>query len=1299
MDEFGKYTPEEAIQEAHDIKKELNDEFIVRQDTYMPSEYSKAERIVELKKSLTPEQLDEYEKMRSNLMYGWGDKKHSALEHSQLPEELRGYVAAEEIFRDLKHIGQLDVDRISDWLEKGYLSKEQLQSALISGSIASIKEHPFARRYASFVEETSQWVDLLAIPEYRALAEEVIVHELKPDSFEMGYVNDIQQYLVQLGVVEEFKDSPRVREAAIKNYRKALDESIDSFASASYGKPVSWDELVKELFYLTDEQLQETQIGEVAKWLKLGNDHRAYDCIERTKLAKETLLASEVFIDASRRFILEMFKRDQDSESQHGAYDAMEFVDHFKFNADFFADSEIQQGAIAVFLHNIAIGGGNIGTADQIADTFKLPSDFLTSPDAKKAATEGVTKTIRSKNQNDVEYFQRAIEITKLSPEAFANIVEETLFSMFDSDKGTQNAREFALGLGMTEDQFIKMAKNCLIKSLDEGVIRIALAISKGMEFTEDFNQQAEVRFRVVENFYKRAERGETLDMRRLVEQFHLPEDLNEYDTDMLFNIRRKLDFETISELLDFADHYGGYCRFLSETKKDWLLGLDELNQAEKLKLEPEEIHLLLESGFNIFSEWEESSETGRDGWKQAYEILYEHRGELDWDMRNEIIGRLGEAGEIFGYERMFDYMLNNHQVGRREAFSDFDSIINLYKTSGLNPDEFFDQIFQQAQDDQSQSYSKRSAIRWLKEIAKNINLEQISIKDVPGLADISFLQELFKKIDSVEGSMDVFGSWENLKHFYEIQRLSKNISSKNYTFNEVIEFYKLFNVKPPADLALAHQLFGNFLNEEIYRDFRLLSQGELPELFRGLGVRHTGEAGMSEVRERLSGVRRSFKQPDFHGEGLGNPTISAMFKQFVNYETSSWGSHDDEEFEEVVDYHRALVEKGRWTDVPSGYKPSEVLVVDKIDRVKQLTFDYSEQFVNRFNTLKGSISSAISLTEEPHPLESLAKTGEEIRTKVIAEWSNKLKEMEGSGQNPKAIANLRRNTEALQAIDFRSVKDFEHNYQLLGNFREFHELLRQFTFLLAFRNNRQSIDGARRNLANEMPSIDNVSWTLDFIDHITNQETRDRYFEDDKARRAFLQITNPRALAEELSAAQNQDVVGKMPLQFVPTRGLTLEFSGHIADACWASKLTSIAEEYPNFVSVNIVKNPETANESLAGACLLIRTKSSKGEPLLIIRGLNPNENTINQLSVADFFEKFIAFVRPLAEAEGRKLAIVCDHSGGASTNRPVLFDFINRMNLNKKVRPALDEDTTFNEYDLENITFLLEAEPLEKE
>ncbi|MDD2353760.1 MAG: hypothetical protein PHX76_00005, partial [Patescibacteria group bacterium] len=228
-----------------------------------------------------------------------------------------------------------------------------------------------------------------------------------------------------------------------------------------------------------------------------------------------------------------------------------------------------------------------------------------------------------------------------------------------------------------------------------------------------------------------------------------------------------------------------------------------------------------------------------------------------------------------------------------------------------------------------------------------------------------------------------------------------------------------------------------------------------------------------------------------------------------------------------------------------------------------------------------------------------------------------------------------------------------------------------------------------------DRPNISDMSWVLDFIDHITNQETMSKYFTDKKAKKMFNEIISAQAISEEMAllqgvGGQSKDV---SKIQLIPTRGVLTEFSGHIADACWASKYSSILKEFPNFTSVIIRQNPETKYERLAGAFMLIETESKNGEPLLVIRGFNPIENLINSLSVKDFYDKVIGYVKSLAEKENRKVAIVIDdHSGGSASNRPVLFKYLSELS---KTLEAVDlkseDDTKFNGYNIVRQTYLV--------
>jgi hypothetical protein len=213
-------------------------------------------------------------------------------------------------------------------------------------------------------------------------------------------------------------------------------------------------------------------------------------------------------------------------------------------------------------------------------------------------------------------------------------------------------------------------------------------------------------------------------------------------------------------------------------------------------------------------------------------------------------------------------------------------------------------------------------------------------------------------------------------------------------------------------------------------------------------------------------------------------------------------------------------------------------------------------------------------------------------------------------------------------------------------------------------------------------------TWAIDHISHVVGEESLNEFFTDKKAAKKFRSLINVKALEDEVARAGEVETLGTTPLQFIPQRNLLTEFSGHIGDACWANIYPSILKEFPNFTSVTIVSNPEDPKtRRLAGSFFLIETETESGERLLVIRGLNPIENLINQLDPEDFLDSVEEYLQPIAAKMGRQLAIVIDdYAGGSGTNRPVLFShmFNDRRDQKNLVKGIKRIETDFNDYDV---------------
>lgn len=161
------------------------------------------------------------------------------------------------------------------------------------------------------------------------------------------------------------------------------------------------------------------------------------------------------------------------------------------------------------------------------------------------------------------------------------------------------------------------------------------------------------------------------------------------------------------------------------------------------------------------------------------------------------------------------------------------------------------------------------------------------------------------------------------------------------------------------------------------------------------------------------------------------------------------------------------------------------------------------------------------------------------------------------------------------------------------------------------------------------------------------------------------------------------------------PSRGVLGELSGFNCHACWTRK-DNLMERYPNVTAIMFVRNPDdTERARLVGACMIIKARDVAGDEVFIIRGINPTQNFITNISAESFFESFVddALV-PLAEAHGvKKILIPADGLFEAQTNRPSLHWHINQRYASAPIVP-LDRngpETTFNDLEIWNTCVLV--------
>lgn len=495
-----------------------------------------------------------------------------------------------------------------------------------------------------------------------------------------------------------------------------------------------------------------------------------------------------------------------------------------------------------------------------------------------------------------------------------------------------------------------------------------------------------------------------------------------------------------------------------------------------------------------------------------------------------------------------------------------------------------------------------------------------------------------------------------------------------------------------PLFKELAEQNNGR-INVNVYDIYRRLLSGKSSSETRELGVTTTGEVGKRELDAARIKIRQRFlagdESPDLMDGIYNNEIIREDVMALTRFKAAEFGRHDQEGFLDIVNRYKNRKPETR--GVPTYLEASPVLKVTKVSREFNLTTDFRTRYTQLLTSLKAA-RDAHRLQGEAGLTSIIERTTahmEKLRKKLASDEQRFSTE---PGNHEGALGDIRRRMELLDTESFKAHPPQEQ-FNVLKSFgKEFDEELRELGFFLGYHINPQYLEKDIDSFSPTEPTIDDVSWVINFVDHIVHQETLRKYFTDKKAANNLRRLTKVSALEQSLKRLKTSITGQTMDLQFRPSRGLLAEFSGHMADTCWAddvddedaSKL-SMAEEHPNFTTLNMVKNPGTDSEAPAGAALLIETENDD-ERFLVIRGLNPLETVINQLDAAHFVQQLRDYLKPLAAKDGRKLVIVIDdHSGGAATNRPVLHAHL-EMLRNSLVQVVLEKivETSFNNHDI---------------
>ncbi len=519
-------------------------------------------------------------------------------------------------------------------------------------------------------------------------------------------------------------------------------------------------------------------------------------------------------------------------------------------------------------------------------------------------------------------------------------------------------------------------------------------------------------------------------------------------------------------------------------------------------------------------------------------------------------------------------------------------------------------------------------------------------------------------------------------------------------------EYYSAFGVSsiPAMDIFRAN------INSDCFAFTQAIIDGALAPEHAVIGISKTGSEGVEQLKRIVYSIQEFIALPDKTTQDYereltrikASPMYERLWRAAVRFDYAAYGSTHTSEIERLLmdyaEYSREPDSAPYPLDVDM-YQPSEfVEVSERQSGIAKLP-----------RGVKNAINSFIRVADLAWQVDDDADA---FRGRIATLFDNtyilreKLSAQLAASNDPEKSARL---TEQLGLFNFFDNPD-AHNllldvttpenffaaYRLIGNLPIARDILREKALRCAKISLGRELDVAYKSLRQTKSASDRLDVASELIDHLIVQEFLAKVRPSDTAFNKWVkdELFDTSIFRTVVGGIAQEDCgsEGKRVLQFIPNRDIGLELSGQIGDACWASRNQSIAELYPHITAVLIAENT-AEQQAFVGSGLFIEAESDEGVPLLIVRGLNPIQNVVNQLNADDFVGKFLAYAQATAQKGGRTLAVVYDDVGRASTNRPAIFRALGNLWATGKLVPVsvAPEQVTFNGYDLENSVFLV--------
>ncbi len=536
-------------------------------------------------------------------------------------------------------------------------------------------------------------------------------------------------------------------------------------------------------------------------------------------------------------------------------------------------------------------------------------------------------------------------------------------------------------------------------------------------------------------------------------------------------------------------------------------------------------------------------------------------------------------------------------------------------------------------------------------------------------------------------------------------REISTAISSGNVGANET-EFCKIDGYirsqysrsDLPGAFVSGYEVMGEYLSRAGYHMIEQIRAGAISEEASSLGVTEGGKAGIDQLKQKLHDVREAALQLDFSEPVLQlmirSEVVRTMVARIFRVYQGEFHMDSEAEYHDRVEYFWEHVVLDMLQPLDKKFTPGryDVRMIDMPAEIPRIP----EDIVSKYHQTHEEVLEAVSSLRKDNAIHFLVDELKEMVNQDVEALYADINDPK-TASNEKRLYNLRLRQAMLDELHesanrgdisgenfvLRKPEGLPLVIKNLSKFEKLAPKLRTILFAWELRN-----DPARQqrleNLASD-PEISDVAELEALLSDIaTKPEYGEHLTKKQAAQFRSLVDAKPFRTAIERHYAL-ADRAGTQPLHILPTRGFAMEMSGDVSDTCWSNKYASISDEFPNFTSLIFRRGKRGAsNERLVGGAFLIDTHDDQGNPVLLLRGLNPIENYINKVDAEDFYLKIIDYVKSVAAKTGAIPAIVIDnHQGGSGTNREALHVLLDKLASQYTKLRVQTTDTSFNNYD----------------